>query len=308
MLIILNSKAGGGEAIKKWNKIRPLIDAKIQLNNCTIVTEYLTNYSLIHKAVKNGEKEFIAAGGDGTVNFLLNALMQYSERNMLNSMKLGAIGLGSSNDFHKPIINSEKNPIPIRVDFNSVQKRDVGYVKYCTNGKLMTKYFLINASIGLTAEGNNFFNHPDGILEKLKKSNTILAIYYAAVKTMFLYKNIKSEIKYDNENVINSLITNLGIVKSPHFSGNLTFNSEANYKDGLLKIHLSENLSFFNSILLLCRLTNSNQTNKFIKSRDSKNIYVKTEKNVNVEFDGETIIANSMNFGISPHKIQVCTL
>src|SRR5437016_2873987 len=92
-LVVLNPNAHGGRARQLWHRItRPA--------GWTVVDR---DYSgAVSSAVHNGERSFVAAGGDGTVNALLNAIVACENRPPLEEFTLGAVGLGSSNDFHKP--------------------------------------------------------------------------------------------------------------------------------------------------------------------------------------------------------------
>src|SRR5262249_27239042 len=55
--------------------------------------------------VRHGRRHFVAAGGDGTVNLALNGLLAVRRRLGLprDALRLGALGIGSSNDFLKPV-------------------------------------------------------------------------------------------------------------------------------------------------------------------------------------------------------------
>ncbi len=78
----------------------------------------------VREAVAKGERAFIAAGGDGTVNLLLNAVMELGSG--VTDIRIGAVGLGSSNDFHKPHgPDSVIAGVPVRVDCNSARPCDV---------------------------------------------------------------------------------------------------------------------------------------------------------------------------------------
>jgi len=101
--IIVNKRARQGAAGKEWSRI-----CKKALNYFpveTLIIDYGTPYD-IDKILENiylneGVDGFVSAGGDGSINIVLNALM-----NLKNKFKkqffLGGIALGSSNDFVKP--------------------------------------------------------------------------------------------------------------------------------------------------------------------------------------------------------------
>ena len=119
MRVFLNPNAGYGSAEKKWwriaDEVKNRLGGELSLEICSSRKE---GSDRIREAVSRGEKEFVAAGGDGSVNLLLNTLME-SAMNP-SQYVLGAIGIGSSNDFHKPFRKaSEIGGIPVRIWLSS---------------------------------------------------------------------------------------------------------------------------------------------------------------------------------------------
>ena len=96
-------------------------------------------------------------------------------------------------------------------------------IKYKVGSEFFHKYFLLNASMGVTAEANNLFNNPDAVLKFLKKHFTGLAILYAAFRTIFSYKNFEAKIIFDSYETYSFNISNLSIIKSPNISGDLSY-------------------------------------------------------------------------------------
>ena len=88
MFILINPIAAGGRALAKWKKVISYLDLDSPLTHCyTLIDNVSTNYQTIINALKNGEREFVAAGGDGTVNFLLNTLLPFTEDNYFHNIK-----------------------------------------------------------------------------------------------------------------------------------------------------------------------------------------------------------------------------
>ena len=177
---------------------------------------------------------------------------------------------------------------------------------YEKEGNLFKKYFLINASIGVTAEGNNFFNNPDFILSSLKKVSTQSAITYAAIKNIFTYKNFKVTIGGNNES-FTANISNLGILKSPFFTGKLRYQSDPLLDNGLFDVHFYESLSKVKLLKLFYNLSKGvsdiSLNKKFWRT---DRIKISSDKEFAVEFDGEVITTKSVEFSVIPRLIKVC--
>ena len=305
MLILLNDKSCGGNAANKWQTFTKNYDLK---KSRVIRAEEVNDGEILSSALLNGETDFVAAGGDGTINFLLNKLMCLANESRIHNLRLGAIGLGSSNDFHKPYneLNLIDN-IPYKLNFNKSELRDVGELSFLFNGNRVTRYFIINASIGITAEGNYLFNNPDKILNYLKKLNANGAILYSALKTIFGYRDFEAQIRRDNFRSTKVNITNLNIIKSPNVSGDLSYGYPAVYNDGKMNIHLAHNMNKFEIISLFLALQKGRIENiAKLESFPAKEIELTSDKVFNLEYDGEVVKTNSVLFSIKKEWIKIC--
>jgi diacylglycerol kinase (ATP) len=308
MLVLINPKASGGTALKKWKSIEPRISKIINSTNFFFLNGNIPMQTYVKAALSSGETQFVSAGGDGTLNQLLNLIMKHSLPEQLNNITIGAVGIGSSNDFYKPFTECEKvNNIPVKINFDEPELRDVGKITFENDGIIRTKFFLINSSIGIAAEANYFFNNPDTILSSLKSKNASSAILYAAIKEILIYKNFDTDIISKETGKIKARITNLGIVKNPNFSGSMNYGYKANYESGLFNIHLCYDMNLRERLKLFLALS-SGRFDKVQKTKSwtANKLKVESEKPFTVEFDGEIITACSVEFSIRPKYLRIC--
>jgi diacylglycerol kinase (ATP) len=305
MFILLNKNSCCGKAADKWQTFIRNYDFK---ESIIINTGSLNNGNGLREAISNGETKFVAAGGDGTVNFLFNSLISCADESILHTLQLGAIGLGSSNDFHKPYNESSLiENIPYKLNFNKAELRDVGELSFISNGIKITKYFLINASIGITADGNYLFNNPDRILRHLKKLNTMSAILYSALKTITRFRNFEAEINIKDVLSLKVNITNMNIVKNPNISGDLSYGYPAIYNNGELNIHIAHDMNKLDILRLFLALQKGNiEKINHLDSFSAEEIEITSDKMFNLEYDGEVVQTNSVLFTIKKEWISVC--
>jgi diacylglycerol kinase (ATP) len=307
MIVVLNKNSGGGTALEKWTRVYKQLGLNGSTESFFIGVNGSTD-KLILDSIKKGKTDFIIAGGDGSINYFLNRCIHLLKPPDLNLIKIGAVGIGSSNDFHKPFHpNNTKGKVPYKINFKDAVQRDVGCLLYEKDGKTQKKYFLINASLGITAEGNHFFNNPDFILQHLKKFNTQAAIFYTILKNIFSYKNFKIKMEVNNES-FTANISNLGILKSPYFTGKLRFQSDPELNNSLLDVHLYDSLSKIKLLKLFYNLSKGKSDNSLNKKFWRTNrIKISSEKEFAVEFDGEIITTKCAEFSVIPELIKVCT-
>jgi diacylglycerol kinase (ATP) len=308
MLVLINPNAGGGQALRKWRRLEPILRSSTPSLNEYVLDGSEATESTIARALEDGETEFVVGGGDGTINGILNTLLVLTDKSRIQNISLGAVGLGSSNDFHKPFRQTRLvEGIPVGVDFAAAAPRDVGCITYDDGHSYNTKHFLVNASIGVTAEANRFFNSPDKILHSLKRFHVSSAILYAAAKTVLSYKNIHAWILSPETGLKAVDLSNLGVVKNPHFSGSLHYPTPADYSSGKFSVHLCHGLRQLGLFSLLGKLARGRfEESEKSCSWNTNTLDVFADRPFAVEYDGEIITTTAAHFSILPKHLKVC--
>ena len=256
--------------------------------------------------VRRNERRFVAAGGDGTVNLLLNAIMALPEGDRI---VLGAVGLGSSNDFHKPIVESATiEGMPVKVDFDGARDRDVIRIEYETpDGSTATRYSLINASVGVTAEANARFNEPSWLVRAARAVSVDAAISAAVLTTLATWTDVTCGLAIDGGEPAMTSVTNLGVFKNPHFGGALCYDTPVAPDDGVLGVALCENMSAFETVTMLSALRKGRFSGR-PKTRTwrARSLSVQGDRVFALETDGEVLRARSARFSVAPRSVRCC--
>ena len=304
--IFLNPYCNYGTSLSRWKKVKEEIHNRIGIFETEEILSPDDIVFQVSKALKNGENMFIAAGGDGTVNLLLNTIMKLGDN---PDITIGAVGLGSSNDFHKPFLpEAFINGIPVRIDYKNAFPCDVIRIDYQNiQGYRNTRFCLINASIGITAEGNAIFNSRLRFIRLLQRISIDAAITTAALKAILTYRNIPCELTVNNGEEQRFSVTNLGIIKNPHFTGSLCYDTPIEPDDGKFGINLCMGMSLCERIGILVALYNHRfQGRPKTKSWVATRLSVKSAKVFALEMDGEVIHTNSAEFNIIPKRVRCC--
>lgn len=299
MVVFVNPTAGGGRALHAWSAIEPVLRQRYDAVDVHVATDRSATVRSVRKVLAEGQRFLVAAGGDGTVQRVLQAMME-AEPSGTEPPCLGAIGFGSSNDFHKPLRCEQRIAgVPCKLDALQAARRDVGVLTFDTDGgKTVRRYWLLNSSLGVTAQANAFFNAPDAVLARLKRHSTPLAIGYAALHTLLTAPPVSVRLMYDGkEESIEA--ANLAVVKSPFCSGSFRYDSPFEPASGAFHVHLCEASSRPRLLYILWHLGRGRfRRLPGTRSWTARRIEVTTAAPVAVEFDGEVVQTRRARFSI----------
>lgn len=253
--IVVNPYCHQGRGWKRWLAIRERVKRSIPAPVTEAVTEKgLSLSELLLPLLQHASSNcIISAGGDGSLHVLVNALIRL-DRTGSSRIPIGAIGLGSSNDFLKPF-HTFIQGVPVQIDITKpYRQQDAGKAVYAdAAGQAGEKYFVVNASFGATAEGNWHFNHPGPVLRWLKKRASAMAISYTAMATILRFISRPASV-YFNGKEMSLLFSNINLVKKPFVSGSLHYTQAPQPDDGRLGLHICMNMRRWELLQTLLQL------------------------------------------------------
>jgi len=307
MLILLNKYSNNGRGLQRWEKFRPELESKYIKDNYTLVSDFGEFNKRLRLELDRGERLLVSAGGDGTINFLLNQIMQMKKRER-KKVIIGAIGLGSSNDFHKsfPENNNKNGEVPLKLDYENAVQHNVGQVDFeDENGRWQRRYFIINCSIGITAQANYLFNSKEKVIKWLKSKWVQGTIWYSALKTLFAAKNVPAKIRVGNES-FSTEITNFSAVINPHISGNLCYDFNISPQSDFLGVALCERMGILARLKTIISLARA----KFLglpKTRSwmTGEVEVYPASPTALELDGEVFLARNIKIKLLQGVLKV---
>lgn len=314
MLIVVNLNANGGKGIQKWRKVKKYLDDNKVSYHAILSASYEDSVQELEKEIHKGEGQtIVAAGGDGTMNGILNYLMK---KNLFQkNIKFGAIGLGSSNDFHKPFKDTRYiDGIPVILPTHSVnQKWDVGRAYYTDeNGQKQEHFFAINSSIGLTANGNDFFNHKSWFLDLLKRVHLEVANAWTILNILLKFKS--HSIQFDGvDELTNAKLPleidacNIGVLKKTNVSGGMCYDTLVKHDDGKLDVVICEKLDRIGILKIVANLYKGKfRGSKKTQYFQTSNLKITFPELMNLEFDGEVVKAKDVEYNVLKEAIEIC--
>lgn len=327
MLVLLNTSAGGGTAPERWKRLEPAFRVMAREERAGVgdacplrvarpATPEATD-RLVTESLACGERTFVAAGGDGTVNRVVNALVRAVPSGQLEEVRLGAVGLGSSNDFHKPISRRRWiDGVPVRIAVRRSRPHDVGCLRYRdTEGRPGRRRWIVNGSVGVTADANAFFNGDasaffngsGSVLRLLKERAPGLAIGYAALRTLLRCRPRPFLISVDAGDEEWLELTNLAVVKNPHFAGDFRYDSPYEPASGSFHLHVLGALSRARLLAALAGLSRGRFAGMpGAVSRVAGRVVVRSPEAFSVETDGEVLVVREAEFSLHPARLLLC--
>ena len=296
-LVLLNPNARRGRGNARYAAVKADIDAVFDTR--VVETEPTGNDRPIRAALDDGIRTFIAAGGDGTVNAVIDALVRLRGAIALDDLTLGAVGLGSSNDAHKPY-EVKIAGIPVRIDARHAVPRDIGIARW-DGGE---RAFLVSASVGVTAAANALFNREDPILRLLKGWWVDGAIVWAAVRTIVTWRNLPATLVV-HETSSEIALTHLGVAKTPWLAGGLHYDIPV--EPGRFAVNLCERMDRLRTIRTLAALARG----RFVglpgtRSWSAPRASVVLDEPCDLELDGEIFRASRVSFEVLRERIRLC--
>jgi diacylglycerol kinase family enzyme len=308
MFILLNRHSNNGRGHRRWEESKSELEAGLLGRDYRLAEDCGGLGLRLGEEYGRGERLFIAAGGDGTVNFLLNKIMT-AEGIIPGEITLGAIGLGSSNDFHKPYSAGKRTRAGVyyRLDADGAVPHNIGQVDYeDETGRPLRKYFIINGSLGIIARGNYLFNSDGRVVRWLKPRWVLGTIWYLTFRTLLTEKNIPVRISVGG-NSLQTEATTLSVIINPHFTGNLSYDcGDFSRRDGF-GIALCENMGTAERFRTLSSLSKGRFTG-LRKTRfwESPEVELDPRFPTPLELDGEVVLARRIQIRLLKGAVKVC--
>lgn len=252
------------------------------------VKETLTKNDAILLASKAADQyvdAVIAAGGDGTLNQVVNGVFNGRE----NASKLPAIGLiplGSGNDFARSaLVRDDASQISSLIEKFQPRKIDVGQIHFTNlqSGISEMRYFVNMADIGMGPVV------VDKVLRSGRPFGHAVAYYKSILSTFLQYKPMEVHVRSTDWSWKGKLRT-LGVGNGKCYGHGMAITPEAVLDDRLFHVFICGNVSVFDFV----RYTGHLKKGKHIQLEEihyktTTDISFTSEKECLIEGDGEIL-------------------
>jgi diacylglycerol kinase family enzyme len=300
--VILNPRSCRGTAAARYEAVRAAVEDGFAVTRVLLDDRGAWCRALV-RAHEEGVERVVAVGGDGTVNAVCHAML--SNRFPAHAMELGAVGLGSSNDFHKPA-RAIVSGIPLRIGV--AERRDVGLATWeDESGRTRRRWFCVSGSIGLTARANVAYSRNTGFVAWLSKRSVDAAIALAAIQSLLVHTDVPARLCSSVASSGDVSLTNLSVMLTPYLAGVFRYDASILPGGGNFAVHLCEGLSRGAILRVMARLWRGRfGRTAGTSSWSAPHVSAALAAVDDLELDGELFRARSVRFELVPEALAVC--
>ncbi len=287
--IILNPFAGKGKGFKSIREVEDLFK-EYDLKYDLIITD--SPKQAIHyakDAADSGYESIVAAGGDGTINEVVNGIMR-SEKS--DKVKLGIIALGGGNDF----VRNFHYPKLLK---NQIQNFLQAKICRVDVGRIEDYYFINTLGVGFDAQ-----------VARSYANNLVLngsaGYYKAVVKELVRLKPYKVEIKFDDKTISGKKLL-ISVGNGKWCGGKFQLTPKAEIDDGVFDVCVIDYLNRFRIMQLLPTASDgSHVEHPKVHICRTRSITISSEQSLPIYFDGELPqLKNEKNINIKLEPSQI---
>ncbi len=285
--IILNPISGRGRGARERETLSKFMNEAQSSNfKWELVETTMENgaESLARKAVQNGVDLVVAAGGDGTINQVVNGIAG-------TNTILGVLPLGTGNDFARAI-GVEKIAVAMHTLLHGKTKRiDLGQAD--------ERLFINIAGCGFDAivgeTANNRFRQLQGTMAYVAAMIYSLATFHAA----------SFEIITDGV-LLETKVMLCSVANAQSYGGGMLITPDAKLDDGLLDVFILKAVSKFEFLKTFPKVfKGTHVTHPSVEIIRAKKVEIKSDPIMPLFIDGELVGRTPSKFNIVPDAITI---
>lgn len=289
VLLFYNPNAGNG----LFKNNLDLIIEKFQKKKMFLVPVRADRKEILHEVMREmnpGEyKKVIAAGGDGTIHIMINAMMQYNI-----DLPIAVFPSGTANDF------AYYFDLPHDID-SMVKIALEEHYTYTDIGRANDKYFINVAAMGFLVDVSQKTD------PNIKNTLGIISYYLKGVSEIPNLKPIPVKITSEEYNAEDRIYFML-VMNGRSAGGFKRIAPQAEINDGLLDVMLFKEMPVLELAPLLFNvMTGQHQENKNVKFFRTKKLFVESTQQVGTDLDGEKGADLPLEIEVLPRKFKINT-
>lgn len=288
--VILNPNAGSADEIDTFST------AVASLGDVAIHTTERAEDAirLAREGIAAGYDRIIAAGGDGTINEVLNGIAPNFDK-----VEFGIIPLGTGNDFARSINMPKELDDALKI-FAMNQTRLIDVVRVQSETSDLTRYYLNVSAGGFSGLLN------EKLTDDMKQTWGPLAYVRAASSALPDLTEYHTWLSFDDEEPHEVPTYNLVVANARYVAGGIPVAPQAVLDDGLLDVVIIPVASMVQlATLIPLILLGNHTTSDLIEVRRARKVRIKSTPGMWFNVDGELVGNEPATFEIIPRALKV---
>ena len=300
--VIVNPASASGSTGRRWKQIADgLSSAGITFESWfTTAPEDATR--LARLACLAGFTRVVAVGGDGTLNEVVNGLLDASGQ-PLNDVALGLLSCGTGDDFARG--NGVRGDIGrmIRAISAGSRRVDIGQVTFQDASQQQANRFFINvADMGLGGDVATRINAMS------KHLGARPAFIYAAVRSLISYRNKPLRLCVDDGPWEETTCKLVAVANGSYFGGGMMIAPLSQPDDGWFDVVIAGDLSFAESLTAMPRLySGTHLALPKVRCLRARSVRIEAPEAMVLELDGEPVGHGPVHFQLLASRLKLLT-
>ena len=292
---IVNPSAGSGAARRRWPYAARLLEARLGAFETRFTERPDHAATLARELAEQGCDLIIVAGGDGTLNEVVNGLLPGTA-----CPRLGLLPLASGGDFARTLQLSDLAQAVDTLATGEARPIDAFRARFTRpDGRPAERYFLNAASIGLGAVAAMGVR---GWARVIPGSGRYLA---AAVPALASGRAYTITLRRDDGPPETFRVTTAAVANGRYQGGGICIAPDARLDDGLAGITIVERVSLLEVAAHISILYNGAlYTYPKVRHWRASRVRVESESVVPIELDGEPVGTLPLTVDVLPHSLR----
>jgi diacylglycerol kinase (ATP) len=291
--VVVNPAAGGGRGRRLWTSLKERL-ARAGLDfEFAETTGRGSAIELTQSAVRAGGSFVVAVGGDGTVNEVVNGLIDDSGHPLAT---LGVIAAGRGRDVCRNFGLATQTDVAVgRLVEGADIVVDVGRAQW-TGAR--PRYFVNSAGVGF-----------DGaVAERVQSGRVSGTVPYllGIAAVLRTYRPSSASILVDGQAAFTGRIMSTVVANGSHYGGGMKIAPSADPTDGCLDVVVVGDLGRIELLRWLPAVyRGTHLANPKVTVRPARTVAIATAESLPVHLDGECVAASPVRFDVCPRALRL---
>ena len=309
-LVIINPKSASGKTGRRWPSVAPLLLSRLPNAECVFTTRAGEGTDLARRALQEGPRLIVAAGGDGTVNEVVNGFFDERGTPLQTQARLGVLPLGTGSDLCRSLGIPRDPALAVELLTEPSRAVDCGWAETDE----MSHAFLNIASLGISSEvARHFEEHgKSGVISYV--SGLFSAARRYEERRLTLRFDVAARSAAEPEWVERTLTSAFvcALANGQFFGGGMHIAPDAQLNDGLLQCVMVRGLNTLEILRYLPSLFRGKHLkHEPFSALEARGVELIVNRDTYLELDGEPVLCvkpeRPARVKLIPHALKVHT-